>query len=70
MYKNKYFCRWCGIPYRSEYYSDRDGFCCPAHKQAHHRAYKKYVTWKNGSKKGPSPVPQIKSRKKRKKSHG
>jgi len=37
-------CRWCGCPYTAKKPHDKDGFCIPAHKQAHYRAYKKYVT--------------------------
>ena len=37
-------CRWCGLGYRAIRPRGRDGFCCPACKQAHYRAYKKYVT--------------------------
>ncbi len=45
MWKDVWYCRWCGYEYKPENETDRDGFCCSAHKQAHHRAYKKYVTW-------------------------
>ena len=44
MWKDKNFCRWCGKTYKPLEFAERDGFCCSAHKQAHHRAYKKYVT--------------------------
>lgn len=40
-------CRWCGILYNAAQPLNQDGFCCPAHKQAHYRAYKKYVTAKS-----------------------
>ena len=40
------FCRWCGDSYTTLKRTDRDGFCTKACKQAHHRAYKKYVTLK------------------------
>jgi len=44
--KNKYYhhCRWCGIPYKSIKPCKQDGFHSKACKQAHYRAYKKYVT--------------------------
>lgn len=38
------YCRWCGRLYTPLGATDRDGFCMPAHKQALHRAYNKYVT--------------------------
>lgn len=37
-------CRWCGVLYYACQPITGDGFCCPAHKQAHYRAYKKWVT--------------------------
>lgn len=37
-------CRWCTKVYFACQPVDLDGFCTPAHKQAHYRAYKKYVT--------------------------
>lgn len=40
--KHKSYCRWCGIVWTPAVISDRDGFCCTAHKQAHHRAYSRY----------------------------
>ncbi len=42
IYKQTWFCRWDGKQYRPKKETDRDGFCSPACKQAHHRAYKKY----------------------------
>ena len=39
-------CRWCSKPYKAHKPVGRDGFCCDAHKMAHARAYKKYVTRK------------------------
>lgn len=67
MYKWEGHCRWCGKSYYPKERLDRDGFCCPAHKQAHYRAYKKYVTSrKPAAGKGyRRPVTQ-KKRKKRK----
>ena len=44
IYKNTWFCRWCGKAYKPQQQTERDGFCCTAHKQAHHRAFKNYVT--------------------------
>ena len=44
LYKTKWFCRWCGNPYTPQQQTERHGFCSTAHKQAHHRAYKSYVT--------------------------
>ena len=46
IYKNTWYCRWCGHTYRPLKDTDRDGFCSPACKMAHHRAYKKYIEWK------------------------
>lgn len=37
-------CRWCGNAYNANRPYNRDGFCKTACKQAHYRAYKKYVT--------------------------
>ncbi len=39
-------CRWCGKRYYAHHPVGRDGFDLPACKQAHYRAYKKYVTAK------------------------
>jgi rubredoxin len=36
-------CRWCGALYKAAVPVDRDGFCASKCKQAHYRAYKKYV---------------------------
>lgn len=44
MYKHVWYCRWCGITYWPQNKTERDGFCSSKHKQAHYRAYKKYVT--------------------------
>ncbi|GAH84624.1 unnamed protein product [marine sediment metagenome] len=44
MYKYRWYCRWCGTLYTPIEQTDRDGFCSSKHKQAHYRAYKKYVT--------------------------
>jgi len=44
MYKSYWFCRWCGVMYNPEKQTERDGFCTDACKQAHYRAYRKYVT--------------------------
>ena len=46
MFKVIWYCRWCGCEYEPAKQTDRDGFCKKACKQAHHRAYKKYVTLK------------------------
>jgi len=51
IYKSTWFCRWCGNTYKPLKDTDRDGFCSPACKQAHHRAYKKYIEWKLSRKK-------------------
>lgn len=37
-------CRWCGIYYAAKKPVGRDGFHSAGCKQAHHRAYKKWVT--------------------------
>ena len=42
--KEKKHCRWCGIEYYASKPPNQDGFCSPAHRQAHYRAYKNYVT--------------------------
>jgi len=42
IYKQKWYCRWDGVEYKPKEQTDRDGFCCPACKQALHRALKKY----------------------------
>ena len=44
MFKDKKHCRWCGSAYYAFHPIGKDGFCKGAHKQAHYRAYKKYVT--------------------------
>lgn len=51
-------CRWCGKGYYATKPFDRDGFGNKAHKQAHYRAYKKYVTAKSlaAGKRYPRPV--------------
>jgi len=36
------FCRWCGVKFRPT--NPKQNHCSIKHKQAHHRAYKKYVT--------------------------
>lgn len=43
-YPQKKHCRWCGTQYSARKPHYRDGFCCKSCKQAHYRAYKKYVT--------------------------
>lgn len=50
IYKSVWYCRWCGNTYRPQKDTDRDGFCCPACKQAHHRAYKLYIDWITGAR--------------------
>lgn len=42
IYKQKWYCRWDGVEYKPKKQTERDGFCCPAHKSALHRALKKY----------------------------
>jgi len=37
------YCRWCGKAYHVGKYLPEGGFCCDKHRQAHHRAYKKYA---------------------------
>jgi len=34
------WCRWCSTAYQTKRDIGRDGFCCPACRQAHYRAYK------------------------------
>lgn len=35
-------CQWCSVEFRPE--NSKQKHCCTNHKQAHYRAYKKYVT--------------------------
>lgn len=35
-------CHWCGVEFQPK--NPKQKHCCNKHKQAHHRAYKKYVT--------------------------
>lgn len=46
-WKRAHSCRWCGKYYISKKDLKKDGFCCTEHKQAHYRAYKRYVTQKD-----------------------
>jgi len=39
-------CRWCGKAYTATKPKGKDGFDTKACKQAHYRAFKKYVTGK------------------------
>lgn len=43
-------CRWCGKAYVAHKPAGKDGFHSPACKQAHYRAYRKYVTANTGRK--------------------
>jgi len=43
-WSNSKHCKWCGKGYEATKPAFGDGFCSGAHKQAHYRAYKKYVT--------------------------
>lgn len=52
--KEQKHCRWCGVPYYAAQPLYKDGFCIPAHKMAHTRAYQKYVTQKAGISPGPA----------------
>jgi len=45
-FRYEHFCRWCNQSYNSKKPHPSSGFCSTAHKQAHYRAYKKYVTGK------------------------
>lgn len=47
------YCRWCGNQYKGTKPVGKDGFCRDACKQAHYRAYKKYVTAETSRKKVP-----------------
>jgi len=49
-------CRWCGKPYKAHKPVGRDGFCCNAHKMAHARAYKIYVTRKTAGSRLEDPA--------------
>jgi hypothetical protein len=44
MYKSLKHCRWCGTEYYANYPNHKDGFCSVSCKQAHYRAYKRYIT--------------------------
>jgi len=44
MYRGYRYCRWCGKEYQPHGYTFKDGFCLDSCKQAHYRAYNKYVT--------------------------
>jgi len=46
MYGYFKYCRWCGNRYKAKKASEKPGFCTNVCKQAHYRAYKKYVTHK------------------------
>lgn len=54
--KKQNWCRWCGAVYKGKSVQERDGFCGPKCKQAHHRAYHAYVTNAGKSCK-PTPKP-------------
>jgi len=56
IYKSTWYCRWDGKQYKPLKDTDRDGFCCPACKQAHHRAYKLYIDWKSGARRKRTKV--------------
>lgn len=43
-YHYVHMCHWCRIPYQSSKCERDARFCSPRCKQAHHRAYKNYVT--------------------------
>ena len=47
-------CRWCGKAYRAKKPLEKDGFCSNAHKMAHHKAYKKYVTAHSAGSSSPA----------------
>ena len=42
--KFEHYCRWCQKSYYAQKPVVRDGFCSSRCKQAHYRAYKKWVT--------------------------
>ena len=67
-YKVTRYCRWCGKAYEPKKDIGKDGFCCNACRQAHFRAYKKYVTQKAiaGDIARRSSVTRQKKRKKKK----
>ncbi|OHB60893.1 MAG: hypothetical protein A2167_05490 [Planctomycetes bacterium RBG_13_46_10] len=39
-----YYCRWCLKAFQADKPLQKGGFCCDAHKQAHWRAYSRWVT--------------------------
>lgn len=45
-FRHRKHCRWCQTQYYASVPINGDGFCCAGHKQAHYRAYKKWVTGK------------------------
>lgn len=59
-------CRWCQTVYSAIKPYDRDGFCTTPCKQAHYRAYKKYVTHRSTIRQHPAaPSVTPKTHKKR-----
>lgn len=48
-YKFEIVCHWCAKVYEAKKGKRQARFCSPKCKQAHHRAYKKYVTRKGSS---------------------
>lgn len=58
-------CRWCGMAYHAFKPFGKDGFCTTAHKQAHYRAYKKYVTSRSADVAG-SQAARVTQKKRRK----
>lgn len=63
--KYVHYCHWCGKQYAAKKDRLQARFCCKAHKQAHYRAYKKYVTLQDHKK--PDAGERAVTRKKRKK---
>ena len=70
IFKSTFYCRWCGNTYKPLKDTDRDGFCCPACKQAHHRAYKLYIDWKSGARRKRTKVALSKKKVHRKQKTG
>lgn len=65
-YGYSYYCRWDQKQFRSKKPLPKGGFCSGVCKQAHYRAYKKYVTQRRAAG-GPGPDRRV-TQKKRKKS--
>lgn len=69
--KERKHCRWCGDAYYARQPLNQDGFCSAAHKQAHYRAYLRWVTTSARQSTRPADLPVTPSKAKKKgKSNG